>query len=227
MVSIDWEWVKNELFRHERIGVKKAVSGNAVREAAQKCLEEARTLAEPKVVEGEKDVRATKGGVIEIEGGVAFSSAKIASYIKGAAHLHLFLATLGPKIEKAASGMMRADEGLSGYLMDRIGSFAVESLAWAVENDLRSDCALKEESVSARFSPGYCDWPIEEQYSLAKVLDFSKAGVTLTKSCMMNPLKSISGMAAIGPKGLFSKTESQCVICDRKDCDYRRVLKRV
>ena len=131
--------------------------------------------------------------------------------------------TIGKVLEDKASLLMREGDHLGGYLLDRIGSLAVESLARSFEEYLRKNYEVKNMSVSMRISPGYCDWPIEEQFNLAKALDFSKAGVRLTRNCMMVPRKSITAIVGIGPKRLFSKTKSQCEACDKKDCDYRRV----
>ena len=111
---------------------------------------------------------------------------------------------------------------MQGYLLDRIGSFAVESLAESVEKKIRKDYSILKKSVSRRYSPGYCDWPIEEQHILAKILDFSKIGVTLNESCMMRPKKSISAVVAVAERGVFNESGSTCEICEKKDCGYRR-----
>jgi cobalamin-dependent methionine synthase I len=131
--------------------------------------------------------------------------------------------TIGDGMEKEASAFMAKKEPLYGYLLDRIGSLAVESLAEIFEEKLRGRQHASKRSCSMRLSPGYCDWPIEEQVIMAKALDFPKAGIRLTKKCMMIPRKSISAMVAMGPKGLFEKGRPQCLACDREDCDYRRV----
>ena len=73
-----------------------------------------------------------------------------------------------------------------------------------------------------RVSPGYCDWPVEQQAELAKALDFSKIGVSLTGTFMMVPKKSISAMVGIAPEGRFAEADSPCSICTTKKCSYRR-----
>ena len=126
-------------------------------------------------------------------------------------------------MEDEASRLMKENDQLSGYLLDRIGSFAVENLAENFENSLRKKYSSKMKSVSNRFSPGYCDWPTSAQLKLSKLVGFGRAGVKLTKSSMMVPKKSISSIVGIGPESLFSKRKSQCSVCDLKDCNYRRV----
>lgn len=220
--AIDWAWVKNELARMENI----PLSGKAgiLRTSSDNCLKKARGICPIAAVSIKKNIIETEAGHVLLDGGIELSSEFLSSYLTGAKYIRVFLVTIGGSLELEASRLMEEGDTLSGYLLDRIGSLAVESAAEAFENRLRKDCKDKESSLSRRLSPGYCDWPIEEQFKLAKLIDFSKAGVRLTESCMMVPKKSISAVAGIGPKGLFAGMKSQCVICNKTDCGYRRKL---
>ena len=214
-IQIDWGWVDSELCTIERIPP-------SIRISVDGCIKEAVSLAKPKIVSTVKKIVNIRPDAIEIDGSMIFSGKQLSAYIKGAECLHIFLVTIGSGIEDSASMWMSRGESLYGYLLDRIGSLAVESLAETIEKRLRSICASNGEGVSMRLSPGYCDWPIEEQFTLAKLLDFSGAGVHLTEKCMMVPRKSISAVVGIGPEDIFTKSKSQCVVCDKADCDYRR-----
>lgn len=221
---IDWAWVEKELFEKERIpAISKDGLKHIIHTSLDRAIKESKALAKPKRLSLTKKIVKIKPNSIELDGSIIFSGKRLSSYVKGATDLHLFLVTIGGETEKKASFWMSRGEPLYGYLLDRIGSFAVESLAQAMERNLRQKYLLKGRSVSMRLSPGYCDWPIEEQFIMKKILDFSKIGVSLTKNCMMVPKKSISAMVAIGPKDLFTKTREQCAICDKKDCDHRRI----
>ena len=217
--SIDWGWIKETLIKKEKLDTSK----DALLKILEECLREAKSLVRPKTVSIKKTIIDIKPAYIELENRVKLSSNSLSAYTKGASDLEIFLATLGERLENTATDRLNNNRVLEGYLLDRIGSFAVESLAESFEDNLRDAYETKGLSVSMRFSPGYCDWPIEEQFILAKILDFSKAGVHLTGSCMMLPKKSISSVVGVGPKGLFSGKISQCGICDKSDCYYRRV----
>lgn len=206
--AVSWDRVKEWIYKKERIPPE-----GTLHEAAAEYLEKAASLVSPKVISIKKVVRGPLG----------LGGKKLSSYIDRAESVHLFLVTIGDTIENTATRSMEEGDSLGGYLLDRIGSFAVESLAENYEESLRDHYTAKGLSVSSRFSPGYCDWPLEEQFKLAKLVKFSKAGVELTESCMMVPKKSISGLIAVGPKGLFpSKRRSPCHLCDLKNCGYRR-----
>jgi hypothetical protein len=223
LVDVDWIWVKDELKKRERIrSDNDSESGERISKSLDKSLDKAKALSKPEYIYEVKKVSTYGQGFIELEGGTRFSSAKIPAYIKGASHIAIFLVTIGDEIENEAGSLTKDKEPLEGYLLDRIGSFAVESVAISLEGNLRKHYSRLDKSVSRRYSPGYCDWPIEEQRVLAKILDFSKIGVSLNDSCMMKPKKSISAIVAIADKGVFTETGSTCEACEKKDCSYRR-----
>jgi len=220
--AIDWAWVKKELARIENIPSSGTKAD--LRRAAETCLKNGAGLCEPGSVRAEKRIVSVKENSVVLEGGVKLSGSFLASYLKGARSLGIFVVTIGHALEDKASRLMAEGEGLDGYLLDRIGSLAAESLAENFEKLMRREFKRRSLSVSRRLSPGYCDWRIEEQFELVKLVDFSKAGVRLTDSCMMVPKKSISAVAGIGAKGLFTDVKSQCAICDKLECSYRRKM---
>jgi hypothetical protein len=221
--SINWQRVEKEVLTRERIGPRK--NNPAIFESVKTCIEKARLLCSPNAIFSEKKIISILPDSIDLEGNVTLLTRSISAYIKGGDRVRIFLVTIGCPLEEEASRLMNDGEQLEGYLLDRIGSFAVEMLAEDFEYKLREACALNKESVSMRFSPGYCDWPIEEQFKLDKLINFSKAGVRLTENCMMIPKKSISAMTGIGPEGAFSPNKrSPCFICNIKKCDYKRMV---
>jgi len=224
---INWDAVRKELLQREGISaIKDPDQKRIISVCAENCLEKARRLAKTKTAFVEKNISSFE----KKSGGKSTScltkisvGKKISSYIKNSEKICAFVVTIGSELEGEASRLMKENDQLSGYLLDRIGSFAVENLAENFESGIREKYDSKKKSVSSRFSPGYCDWPTSAQEKLSKLIGFGKAGVKLTKSSMMVPKKSISAIVGIGPKGLFSKRKSQCSICNMKNCNYRRV----
>ena len=74
-------------------------------------------------------------------------------------------------------------------------------------------------SLTNRYSPGYCDWPVSDQHNLFSLLPAGFCGITLTSSALMVPVKSLSGVIGVGSG--VKRGAYQCSICDLKDC-YRR-----
>lgn len=221
-ITIDWDWVKSELYRMERIKPSEEAAAQAVLASADKCLLTARDLAEPGHATTLLKISEISNSAIIMPEGIEFTSRSLARHMKGATEIVILLATIGDSIEKMASKAMACGDSLEGYLFDRIGSIAVESLAENLEKALRESVSKDNHSLSIRYSPGYCNWPIEEQYKLEKLIDFSAAGITLTDKCLMVPMKSISAICGIGPKSVFHKKGTPCSMCELKSCDYRR-----
>ena len=72
-----------------------------------------------------------------------------------------------------------------------------------------------------RFSPGYCGWHVREQPDLFSLFPTPHpCGIHLTDSCLMVPIKSVSGVIGIGPN--VKKLEYSCGLCDYKNCYKRR-----
>ena len=221
--KIDWVWVKREVIRIEKISYANPEARmGAVLRSLETCFRKATTLTDPKFILAEKDIVTVTPEAIQLENGLSFTSKKIASYLNGASELIIFVATIGSRLETEATALMDKGNQIEGYLLDRIGSLAVESLAKTVEDSIRQFYVQQDASASARMSPGYCDWPTDEQIVMSKILDFSKAGIYLTDGCMMVPKKSISGIIGIGPKNKFSRRVSQCSMCEQEHCAYRR-----
>lgn len=215
---IDWSVVKKELLDKEGIiRIKDTHQKGILLACCEECLDTARRLARPKIASTVKP--------LSILSDMACGK-KISSYINGADKIYIFAVTIGRKLEEEASRLMESSDQLRGYLLDRIGSFAVENVAENFEEAVRAKCAARNKTLSDRFSPGYCGWPTKEQKKLNKMLGFKKAGIRLTSGLMMVPKKSVSGIMGAGPAGLFSKKRSQCSVCDKKDCSYRRGIKR-
>lgn len=223
IIKIDWDWVKKELLVKERLDKTRPSSpAEALQRSLENSIEEAKDEAEPSVIYEVKNISIRSPSSIEVDSRFLLTSKNLVSSLNDSKTAVLFLATIGAGLEKKASLAMKEGDPLKGYLLDRIGSMAVESLAERFEDKMRRKYARENKSVSMRFSPGYCDWKIEDQFELDKIIDFSRAGVSLNQSCMMVPKKSISGIIGIGNKDTYREVNTPCSACNLSDCSYRR-----
>jgi|GEM_PF-135854 len=73
------------------------------------------------------------------------------------------------------------------------------------------------------YSPGYCGWPLTGQQRLFAAFDPAEIGVTLTSSCLMCPLKSVSGVLVAGPVQLHDVGQGFpcCASCSDPACRTR------
>ena len=115
----------------------------------------------------------------------------------------------------------RNGDPVTGYIIDTIGSEAVERVADILESrllDVLADDSLK---ITNRYSPGYCDWSVSEQQKLFSLLPEHFCGINLTDSSLMIPVKSVSGIIGIGSD--VTREEYPCRFCSRTDCHKRHL----
>jgi hypothetical protein len=132
----------------------------------------------------------------------------------------LFLCTVGEEIGIRSKKEMKEGDLMKGYIYDVVGSETVEAAADLMHNDLEKNMNNSGESVTNRFSPGYCGWPVAEQHKLFRLMPDNFCGIRLTPSALMDPIKSVSGIIGIGKN--VKRAPYTCNLCDMKDCIYRR-----
>lgn len=107
-----------------------------------------------------------------------------------AEEIGFFIVTIGEDIENKSKKEAQKKDFLKMWIYDSIGSEYVESTAKKLHELIEIEKGYKMH----RSSPGYNDWDIKEQKKLFRLLPGEEIGVTLTKSGLMIPKKSISGI---------------------------------
>jgi len=184
-------------------------------------IENACDIIEPACSYIVRDVEWVQGSVVSIQGSVIFFESKIiAGLMEQCEKAALFIVTIGSRLEEMVSQLARERLVLQARVLDAIGSVAVESMADYAQDMVSKVASTKGLYISRRFSPGYCDWDINQQSVLFRAMNGDNAGVHLTEQCLMIPQKSISGIIGVGR----SKIESYnpCITCDKHDCIGRR-----
>ena len=83
-----------------------------------------------------------------------------------------------------------------------------------------ADDAAGRGRLTLGYSPGYCGWHVSGQRALFACLQPEEIGVTLNASCLMEPLKSVSGVLVAGPADIhrFAPGYAFCADCRTKTC---------
>ena len=168
-------------------------------------------------VDGEGD--SSVPSIVKLDNGTVFHSKALARYVGDAKELFLFGATLGSRVDIALRRMALTSVAEAG---------AGQAVAAALIETYCDDCCAELEKqlpegkqLKWRFSPGYGDWPLEEQKILFPVLDCAHTiGLTLTESCMMAPIKSVTAVMAITETA--AQANSKCLHCSKTDCEFRQ-----
>mgnify|MGYP001583546311 FL=1 len=138
--------------------------------------------------------------------------------------LTLFAVTIGRAVSARIAELFEAREFALGSMLDAAASEATELAADGLEQ-----CVLDEltrlgtatpSTSLVRYSPGYCGWHLSGQRALFAALEPDAIGLTLRDSCLMEPLKSISGVMVLGQRDIheFSPTYSCCAECRTSTC---------
>jgi len=130
-----------------------------------------------------------------------------------------FVVTIGDSLERAVDECFLHRDPVGGLFLDAVGSTAAEALAERLTSIIASEAESQGLRSSSRCSPGYCNWSLQLQETVFRVLDGQQVGVELTESMLMIPRKSVSGVVFSG-KSLHPL--NPCLDCEASDCKDRR-----
>lgn len=140
----------------------------------------------------------------------------IAHAMKGAEKYAVFTATLGQEFDHFIRKLKADDDILRIFIADALGSVLAESAASLLMKHLEMMAEERGMHISNNYSPGYCDWLLVEQKQLFSLFPEGITGITLTNSCLMLPVKSVSGIVALGKE--VKRREYGCEICKMVSC---------
>lgn len=137
--------------------------------------------------------------------------------IKKAEKIRLFAVTIGEDITKEINKHFDQNEFPIGSFIDSGASLTADNIVGVLENQVAN------QSTTLAYSPGYCGWHVSGQKKLFKFLKPDKIGITLNDSCLMTPLKSVSGVLVSGPSDIhiFDNNYSFCEECTTYSCKIR------
>jgi len=132
----------------------------------------------------------------------------------------LYAVTVGAAVCREISRLFDEDDFAIGAVLDTATSEGVELAAEAIERQYALEL---NGSATMAFSPGYCGWHISAQKALFDVLKPDDIGISLTPSCLMEPLKSVSGVVISGAKEIFDFDDAFpfCESCVDRSCRGR------
>jgi hypothetical protein len=153
--------------------------------------------------------------------------APLAAIFPRARSLSLFAVTLGAAVSEEIDRLFGEEDAPSAYLLDAVASAAAEKAVQRLRShhrDRHTQIADEDRTYGVlAYSPGYCGWDITGQRRLFAVLRPERIGILLGPSCLMRPLKSVSGVLVGGAAEIhdFPDDFAFCELCDTKACRER------
>ena len=131
---------------------------------------------------------------------LSIESQALARHLAGCSSAYLACGTIGSEFD-ALQRRMAVTSGADAFIVQAIGSAAIEAWMDDVEDEIRLELDPDEELVP-RFSPGYGDFPLDYQRTLLSFLDAPRRiGVSLTETLLMVPSKSVSAIIGVKRAG--------------------------
>ncbi len=202
----------------------KTVAGSAMRRI-DNLTRDMHSLLDPHLYYRRFALASADAGGIKLANGTRFRSSRLAEALGNAEEICCFVATVGPAIDKEVQRRMKQRRYADAYVLDAIGSLSAENVVEQFFQRTAEKAAKKKRGITLRFSPGYCDWPLDQQRPFfALFADQSPLDVKLNQSCLMSPRKSVSGLFGILPSGTsgVQPAYNPCTVCRRRYCIARR-----
>jgi hypothetical protein len=157
---------------------------------------------------------------MQLQGVTFHTGTRIARLLDVSESMAVFAATVGLSTDAWIKGFYERGDPMRGYIADTIGSEAVEGAAKWLEERIIDRAIESSLYTTSPFSPGYCDWGVQEQHMLFSLLPDDFCGIRLTDSALMLPIKSVSGVIGIGAN--CERVVTACSICTLETCFKRR-----
>lgn len=162
--------------------------------------------------------------IIELPTLSSFSKSKdLTRCLSGSNEIVLFSATIGFEIDRYIAKYQRISPA-KALLAQAYGAERIECLCDVFCKELKAEVAKEGFSCTARFSPGYGDFPLSAQKEVFQLLDCSRQiGVTLNDSLLMMPSKSVTAIFGIG-SCVERQTQPKCKQCGKTNCIYKNEI---
>ena len=164
-----------------------------------------------------------KEGKIRVNDREIEPGAQICGYMEDIEKLAVFICTAGEGFSSGSDSCNKQGDYLKSFVIDTFGSLVVEKATDYIQEKLEKEVRACGMQTTNRYSPGYCNWPVQDQKQLFSLLPDNSCKISLSESCLMLPIKSISGIIGIGKK--VRKREYSCDVCTNRACIYRKVIK--
>ncbi len=158
---------------------------------------------------------------IVLASGAVFEGAA-GAFLKHATMMATFVVTIGSAVERLSRGWLKAGKVMQGAIADAIASQSVDAAGELLCQEIRKWAQARGCDTTPPYSPGYCGMTVRQQIPLFASLPTRLINVRRTESCLMLPVKSISGLVGIGPADKVSPQGYPCESCTHPDCMQRR-----
>jgi hypothetical protein len=192
-------------------------------DATRQLMELVDSLMEPAVIYQPYALKESGNNGLVLDNGAVFSNPELISLLAPAREVIVAFCTIGPRLEEKVQSFFTRRETLQGFLLDGIGSAAVDNLGRLACERFADEVLARGLQTSSPLSPGMGAIPLQEQRQLFNLAPARQNGLTLTSADMLVPRKSVSMIIGIGEKMPVWHSLEVCESCKIKEtCRHRR-----
>lgn len=208
----------NDALRY--IGIPKEKADSEVKEKVIQGFKKLEQIVNPKIIYQKVNITKEDETVI-LKGTLCkIQSKDLAKLLKNCEECILMAGTLGMEVDRQIANWQK-QHMLEAMILDACASVLIDKLCDDAEVEIMNSLK-KDKFLTMRFSPGYGDVPLEVSGELLDIMMAPKRiGLTLTKTHMLVPTKSVT--AFIGISNQRENRQKSCGYCNLvKTCMYRR-----
>ena len=127
------------------------------------------------------------------------NSKAINRLLEGSDTVVLLATSLGPELELASRTYRRQHQLFKGYMLDRMGSFMVESLMRHLDRQISLHYERLQRASTIRYSPGYQDFPLACQKRFIQFASCKIPYLKMDPDYRIIPEKSITAIKGVLP----------------------------
>ena len=179
-------------------------------------------IINPRLLFSIKPVASVSKTGVNLFDGTSWRSPKLAKAFHSSTGVVMYVGTIGFRIEKEIKKLTNRNRLSEAYIVESLGSVAIENMVEQFHTQYGSYLKLIDKGATLPFSPGYCDWNVVEQKKLFSSIAAEEIGVSINKSGLMTPRKSISGVFGVMDRPSPPVVYNPCANCANRGCSYRR-----
>lgn len=166
------------------------------KELIEHYLKEIKQKAQPLGIWKTFSVKCWEPGKISLEGTpLLLEGVNTSQHFRTCDRITLLATTLGQEIDHLLAHLSPQNPA-QALIADGVASTAIESFTEQLDLYLSTQIRRKGYFPTARFSPGYGDWPLNWQKEFLVSVKSDKIGLTTTPYFLLQPIKSVT--AALG-----------------------------
>ena len=185
---------------YRRLGYRRGVTGLSLRERAETeaSIDRALSLIHLRGASLRLPVRREGTANLILPDGTVFASRRLFKFVGACDELLLMAATAGPEIMGEIQADAAGRDVTRGVVLDAAASEITDAaLDWIMGYANRTLRREGRRLLSARYSAGYGDLPLESQRAMHRLLELERIGVTITDHCILVPEKSVTAITGI------------------------------